>query len=210
MRRRSSILIRAEDHLGDSLGAVFVLEPEKYGDHVIEKLRDYLGEQAQIVKAEVSRDRIEVEVECTAFRAESDRLVDSARGLRRNRLYRSAASTLNEALKLDPLNPYALTAMAEVLHDSENVSEAIDMLIRAREVSGADTPHLLAMLGTYCQKVERTASAIRYFESALALDPRHVGARRELLALGRRPAVAAAKRGSDDAVVVARKPLTKP
>ena len=208
MRRRSSILIRAEDHLGDALGAIFVLEPENYGDHVIEKLRDYLGEHAQIVKAEVSRDRIEVEVECTAFRVESDRLVETARGLRRNRLHRSAASTLEEALKLDPLNPYALIAMAEVLHDSENFSEAIDFLIRARETSGADTPQLLAMLGACCLKVERTASAIRYFESALALDPRHIGARRELLALGRRPAVAA-KREPDGAVVPPRKPLTK-
>ena len=43
------------------------------------------------------------------------------------------------------------------------------------------------MLGTCCLKVERTASAIRYFENALALDPRHVGARRALLGLGRRP-----------------------
>lgn len=185
------------------MGAIFVLEPENYGDHVIDKLRDYLGEHAQIVKAEVSRDRIEVEVECTAFRAESDRLVESARGLRRNRLYRSAASTLNEALKLDPLNPYALMAMAEVLHDSENFSDAVEMLIRAREVSGADTPQLLAMLGACCLKIERTASAIRYFESALALDPRHIGARRELLALGRRSAVAGPKR--EEAIVPPRK-----
>jgi tetratricopeptide (TPR) repeat protein len=205
MRRRSSILIRAEDHLGDSMGAIFVLEPENYGDHVIDKLRDYLGAHAQIVKAEVSRDRIEVEVECTAFRAESDRLVETARGLRKNRLHRSAASTLNEALKLDPLNSYALIAMAEVLHDAENFSDAIEMLIRAREVSGGDTPQLLAMLGACCLKVERTASAIRYFESALALDPRHVGARRELLALGRRPAVAAPKRGPDEAIAPPRK-----
>jgi tetratricopeptide (TPR) repeat protein len=209
MRRRSSILIRAEDHLGDSLGAIFVLEPEQYGDTVIEKLRDYLGEHAQIVKAEVSRDRIEVEVECTVFRTESDRMVETARGLRRNRLHRSAASTLHEALKLDPLNPHALMAMAEVLQDSENFSDAIAMLIRAREASDGDTPQMLAMLGACCLKVERTASAIRYFESALALDPRHVGARRSLLALGRRPAVSSPKRETDEPIPAPRKPQTK-
>jgi tetratricopeptide (TPR) repeat protein len=209
MRRRSSILIRAEDHLGDSLGAIFVLEPEQYGDTVIEKLRDYLGEHAQIVKAEVSRDRIEVEVECTVFRTESDRMVETARGLRRNRLHRSAASTLHEALKLDPLNPYAMMAMAEVLQDLENFSEAVAMLIHAREASESDTPQILAMLGACCLKVERTASAIRYFENALALDPRHVGARRSLLALGRRPAVAPSKRETDEPIPTPRKPQTK-
>jgi tetratricopeptide (TPR) repeat protein len=204
MRRRSSILIRADDHLGDSLGAVFILEPENYGDTVIAKLREYLGAQTHVIKAEVSRDRIEVEVECTSFRAESDRLVDAARGLRKNRLYRSAASSLNEALKLDPLNPHALMAMGEVLQDCENYSDAIAMLIRAREVGGGDTPQLLTMLGECCLTVERTASAIRYFESALALDPRHVGARRALLALGRRPDVP--KSEPDETSARSRKP----
>ena len=206
MRRRSSIIIRADDHLGDSLGATFILEPENYGDTVIEKLREYLGEHTHVIKAEVSRERIEVEVECTSFRAESDRLVDSARGLRRNRLYRSAASSLHEALKLDPLNPHALIAMGEVLQDSEKFSDAIAMLIRAREAAGTDSPQLLTMLGACCLKVERTASAIRYFESALALDPRHVGARRALLALGRRPTLAGSKRESEETAVAPRKP----
>ena len=203
MRRRGSIVIRAEDHLGDSLGAVFILEPENYGDTVIEKLREYLGGQTHVIKAEVSRERIEVEVECTSFRAESDRLVESARGLRKNRLYRSALSSLHEALKLDPLSPHASIAMGEVLQDSENYADAIAMLIRAREVAGADTPQLLTMLGECCLKVERTASAIRYFESALALDPRHVGARRALLALGRRPDV---PKSDPEETVAPRKP----
>ena len=118
MRRRSSIVIRSADHLGDPLGVLFMLEPEQLGETVIEKLRDYLGEHTEVIQAVVSRDRIEVEVECTVFREESDRLVESARGLHKNRLYRSAESTLLEALKLDPLNPHALVALAEVHHDS--------------------------------------------------------------------------------------------
>jgi tetratricopeptide (TPR) repeat protein len=206
MRRRSSILIRAEDHLGDSLGAVFILEPENYGDTVIDKLREYLGEQTHVIKAEVSREKIEVEVECTSFRAESDRLVDSARGLRKNRLYRSAAASLKEALKLDPLNPHALIAMGEVQQDGEAFGDAIAMLIRAREVAGGDSPQLLTALGACCLKVERTASAIRYFEGALALDPRHVGARRALLALGRRPTLTASKREPEETAAAPRKP----
>lgn len=207
MRRHSSIVIRADDHLGDSLGAVFILEPEKSGDVFIEKLREYLGEKVEVVKAEVSREKIEVEVACTAFRAESDRMVDAARGLRKNGLLRSAASMLKDALKLDPLSPHALVAMAEVLQDSENCPEATEMLVRAREVSGSDNPRLLAMLGTACLKIERTASAIRYFESALALDPRHIGARRALLSMGRR--LNLTKRETEAATIAPRKPQIK-
>lgn len=208
-RRRSSIVIRGDDHLGDPLGIIFMLEPEQLGDTVIEKLRDYLGEQTQVIKAVVSRDKIEVEVECAAFPDESDRLVESARGLRKNRLYRSAEATLEEALKLDPLNPQALMALGEVLRDSKQFSEAIAALIRAREASGTDTAQMLAMLGACCLKVERTASAIRYFEGALTLDPRNFSARRSLLALGRKPALATPKRDADKAPPAQRKPQLK-
>jgi tetratricopeptide (TPR) repeat protein len=209
MRRRSSIEIRASDHLGDPLGVIFMLEPEQMGDGVIEKLRDYLGAQVEVTKATVSRDKIEVEVECAALREESDRLVESAAGLKNNHLHRSAESTLGEALKLDPLNPHAWMTLGEVLHESERFSEAIGALVRAREASGADSAHLLAMLGACCLKVERTASAIMYFERALTLDPRHFSARRSLLALGRKPAVATPRREAEDAPAPRRKPQLK-
>jgi tetratricopeptide (TPR) repeat protein len=209
MRRRSAIVIRSDDHLGDLLGAIFVLDAEHLHDTLIEKLHEYFGPQIQVLKAIVSRDKIDIEADCAAFPEESDRLVESARGLRNNRLYRSAESSLREALKLDPLNPHALIALGEVFYDAERFSEAIEMLVRAREVS-LETPQLLAMLGTYCLKVERTASAIRYFENALALDPRHVGARRALLGLGRRPTIAPPKREPDEPAVSARKPQAKP
>ena len=209
MRRRSSIVIRSDDHLGDPIGVIFMLEPEQLGDSVIEKLRDYLGHHTEVMKAVVSRDQIEVEVECAVFREESDRLVEAARGLQDNRLHTSAEATLHEALKLDPLNPNALTALAEVLQDSEKFSEAIAALVRAREASGNDTPQMLAMLGAYCLKVERTASAIMYCERALTLDPRNFSARRSLLALGRRPAIPPSKRASDEATPAHRKPQAK-
>jgi tetratricopeptide (TPR) repeat protein len=209
MRRRSAIVIRSDDHLGDLLGAIFVLDAEHLHDTLIEKLHEYFGPQIQVLKAIVSRDKIDIEADCAAFPEESDRLVESARGLRNNRLYRSAESSLREALKLDPLNPHALIALGEVFYDAERFSEAIEMLVRAREVS-LETPQLLAMLGTYCLKVERTASAIRYFENALALDPRHVGARRALLGLGRRPTIAPPKREPDEPAAPARKPQAKP
>jgi tetratricopeptide (TPR) repeat protein len=209
MRRRSSVVLRADDHLGDALGAVFLLEPENYGDAVIERLRDYLGEYTQVIRAVVSRDKIEVEVECAAFREESDQLVEAAQGLHKNRLHRSAESTLHEALKLDPLNPQALMILGQVLYDSENFSDAIVALIRAREAAGNDTAQLLSMLGACCLKVERTASAIMYFEASLALDPRQISARRALLAMGRRPTIPAPKRETEEPIPAHRKPQIK-
>ena len=209
MRRRSSIEIRAGDHLGDPLGVIFMLEPEQMGEGVIEKLRDYLGAQVEITKAIVSRDKIEVEVECAALREESDRLIESAVGLKNNGLHRSAESTLREALKLDPLNPHAWMTLGEVLQESEKFSEAIGALVRAREASGTDTAQLLALLGACCLKVERTASAIMYFERALTLDPRHFSARRSLLALGRKPTISTPKREADEAPAPRRKPQLK-
>jgi tetratricopeptide (TPR) repeat protein len=209
-RRRSSLVIRAEDHLGDSLGVIFMLEPDQLDEGVIEKLREYLGAQVEISKAVVSRDQIEVEVECAAFRDESDRLIEAARGLRKNRLHRSAESTLLEALKLDPLNPDAFTTLGEVLQESDKFSAAITTLVRAREALGADTAQLLAMLGACCLKVERNASAIIYCERALMLDSRNFSARRTLLALGRKPPVSSSpKREADASLPTHRKPQAK-
>jgi tetratricopeptide (TPR) repeat protein len=199
MRRRTSISIRADDHLGDPLGALFLLEREQIGDGVIDKLRAYLGAKTRVLKATLSRDQIEVEIECMPLREESDRMVDAAAGLKARRLYRSALTTLTDALALDPLNPRALLGMGEVLQASERYAEAAAMLVRAREAAGADSADLLAALGACCLKLERTASAIAYFDRALNLDPRHFSARRALAALGRKPPAARTKRATEEA-----------
>jgi len=112
-------------------------------------------------------------------------------------------------LKLDPLNPYALVTLGEVLQESEKFSEAIAALVRAREASATDTAQMLAMLGACCLKVERTASAIMYCERALMLDSRHFSARRTLLGLGRKPPIAAPMREPDEALTTRRKPQAK-
>jgi tetratricopeptide (TPR) repeat protein len=209
MRKRSSIVIRSDDHLGDSLGMLFLLEPAQLGDTVIEKLREYLGDKIQVIKAEVSREKIEVEVETVGFRDESDRLVEATAGLRRNRLYRSAEPMLEDALKLDPLNPRAMIAMGEVYQASEKYSEAVAMLIRAREASPNDTADLFAMIGACCLKAGRNAAAIAYLERAVSLDSRQFSARRALIGLGRKPVVAAVKREPTDATPAQRKPHVK-
>ncbi len=194
MRHRSSIVIRSEDHFGDPVGVIFLLEPEQLGDTVIEKLRDYFGGKIQVLKAVVSRDKIEVDLESPNLREESDRLVEAAAGLVKNRLYRSAESMLENAIQIDPLNPRASLALGEVYQAREKYPEAIAMLVRSREASGTDTPELLATLGTCCLKAERTAAAIKYLERAVILDPRHFSARRWLLALVRKPEIPATER----------------
>ena len=209
MRRRGSILIRSEDHLGDPLGVIFMLEADQIGDSVIEKLRDYLGQHIEVIKAVVSRDKIEVEVEYEELREESDRLVEAARGLQSKQLFRSAEATLDEALKLAPLNHGALMALAEVLQDAKKFPEAIAVIIRARETAEGDTAQVLAMLGACCLKVERTAAAIIYCERALALDPRNFSARRSLLAMGRRPNLIPSRREQEETIAARRKPQVK-
>jgi tetratricopeptide (TPR) repeat protein len=204
MRRRRSISIRADDHLSDPLGALFLLEPEQISDTVIDKLCAYLGPKTRVLKATLSRDRLEVEVECLELNDESNRMVEAAAGLRTKRLYRSAISMLRDALALDPLNPRALFAMGEALQGSERYAEAAAMMVRAREAAGSDSADLLAALGACCLKLERTAAAIAYFEAALALDPRHFSARRAFAALGRKPPALRARPPADDS------PLKKP
>ncbi len=197
MRWRSSIVIRGEDHLADALGAIFLLEAERAGDAAIEKLRDYLGARTRVLKATISRDRVEVEVESTGLREEADRLVAAAAGLSARGLYRLAEPALREALKLDPLNPRALRELGKALHECEEFSAAIAILVRARETAGVDDAELLAMLGACCVKVERNAAAAVYFEHALELEPRHFAARRALIALGRAPAPRARPRARE-------------
>ncbi|MBZ5704008.1 MAG: tetratricopeptide repeat protein [Acidobacteriia bacterium] len=195
MRRPSSIVIRCGDHLGEPLSAIF-LAPEQLGDSVIERLRDYFGKEVRVLKAVVSHDRIEVEVESFGLTEESNRLVDAAAGLRANRLYRSAHSVLQDALKLDPFSGRALALLGEVYQAEGRYSETLATLVRAREISG-DRADLLAAMGACCIKLERTASAVAYLERALELDPQHFPARRALSALGRKPPSPKAKRGPE-------------
>ena len=116
---------------------------------------------------------------------------------------------LEDALKLDPLNPRAMIAMGEVYLASERYSEAVAMLIRAREASPNDTADLFAMIGACCLKAERSAAAIAYLERAVSLDSRQFSARRALIGLGRKPVVAAVKREPSDAAPAQRKPHVK-
>jgi tetratricopeptide (TPR) repeat protein len=187
-RVRQRIRLLRDDHLGDSLGAIFLdASPEKH-DAIIERLREYLGVRVRILKAEIATDCIEVEAEVRALPEESRRLAAAADDLRRKGAPRNAAALFHEALELDPLGREASLGLGLLLAGMERFDEALVMLKRARE-AGPDDVELLYALGSVCLRLERTASAISYLERAFELHPRHFGVRRALIELGRRPQV---------------------
>jgi tetratricopeptide (TPR) repeat protein len=179
------VLLR-DDHIGDSLGAIFLDPSPEKGDEIISRLRDYLGEAVRVIHAEVTSERIEVEVEVRALVEEANRLAAAANDLSRKGVKRNAIALFRQALDLDPLNRDALHGLGLLLADLSHHSEALAMLKLARE-SGPETADLLHALGRVCMQAERVASAICYLEKGCELDPSHFGVRRALTELGRRP-----------------------
>jgi tetratricopeptide (TPR) repeat protein len=195
MRRKSLIVIRSEDHVGDPLGVLFLVGPEELGDRVDEKLASYLGARIRILKAVITSSRIEVEVDSLGLSEESDRMLEAAARLCANGLNRPAQSILRDALKLDPLNVRAMAMLGDALLATGEPAEALRMLVRAREVAG-DSADLLARMADCCLKIERRIAAIAYLERALEIDPRHFSARRAIRALGRKPPAMRVRRDS--------------
>src|ERR1700689_3800464 len=61
------IVIRREDHIGDTLGFVFLEAGGGDHDMIIERLREYLGPRIRILKAEIGLERIEIEAGVRGF-----------------------------------------------------------------------------------------------------------------------------------------------
>ena len=56
-RGRRTLVLRREDHIGDTLGLAFLEAPESAGEAILARVRAYLGVKVKILKAEVSRER---------------------------------------------------------------------------------------------------------------------------------------------------------
>lgn len=186
MRRRKVLTIWRDDHVGDIIGRIFLDAAGQGEDGIIDCLRQYLGIKAKILKAELMRDRLTVEVESRGFGEESTRLAAAAHSLSLKGARRNAQSLFYEALQMDPLNEDALLGLGTLLADLERYEEALPILKRAREVAG-DRVELLQALGHVCHRLERIPRAIAYFERALELQPNDPGTRRALATLGRLP-----------------------
>ncbi len=181
----ASIVIRREDHIGDSLGFIF-LEADNDHDAIIERLREYLGPRIRILKAEIGVERIEVEAGGRRFAEEAARLAEAAQGLRRKGASRNAMAHFKEALALDPLNVMALCGLSALLAARDDYSGAFTMLCKARE-AGGDSAAVLHELGRVAARMGRIATAIVYLERACELAPDDLAIRRTLADLGRKP-----------------------
>jgi tetratricopeptide (TPR) repeat protein len=186
VRQHRRIRIMRDDHIGDQLGALFLGVTAEQQDSILARLGEYLGKRVRIIKAEISNDCAEVEVEVQVWEEEANRLAATAIDLLSKGLRRSAQALLREALELDPLNAAAATGLGTLLADREQYNEALAVLKLARE-AGPESAALMLALGRVCIKTERTASAITYLERAYEIDPSNFAVRRALAELGRKP-----------------------
>ena len=181
-RNLQTLTIRREDHVGDPIAIAWLAPAETVSDTIIERLRDYLGPRVRIVKAEISRDVIEVEVETRGWTDEATRLARAARDLFQKGGKRNALSMCQEALAMDSLNADAMIAKGIILADLERDQEALDAFKHAREFGASGIEVMLAMM--HCAvRLGRLGSAAQYAEEVLRLDPRNLEARRNLKAM---------------------------
>ncbi|HXW83590.1 MAG TPA: hypothetical protein VEJ86_04245, partial [Candidatus Binataceae bacterium] len=150
---------------------------------ILARVGAYLGARLKILRAEVSRARIEVEVEARGWQEEGARLSAAAADLLRKGAPKAAAGLAREALALDPLSADALVTLGRALIARGEYQPALDPLRRAREMGGEQLEVLLA-LAQAATAAERMATATAYLQAALAVDPRCFIARRALAQLG--------------------------
>jgi tetratricopeptide (TPR) repeat protein len=189
------VIILRDDHIGDTLGAIFLDPSPQHEDWIIGLLRNYLGHRVRIVKIDLMADHAELDVEVQAFADEAARLVAAAADLRAKGAPRNALELFRQALELDPLSQSAALGTGLLLGELERPGEALVMLRRARE-SGPENADVLYAMGQAALRLERIASAIVYLERAFELSPGHFAARRALTDLGRRPTSAQRSRSS--------------
>jgi len=184
-RRRRSLAIRREDHIGDPIGIAFLESAETDGDAVLERIREYLGSKLKLIKAEISHDEITVEVESRGWREEGARMTAAAKELYAKGVKRGALQMYRDAVELDPLNTEAILLLGLALTEQEKFGEAFSALKRAREF-GAETVELLCAMGLCAGRLDRRAAAAAYYEQVLKVEPRNFVARSAIRALGGR------------------------
>lgn len=184
-RERQTVVIRREDHVGDPISIAWLVPAETLGDAIVGRLHDYLGRRVRIKKAEISRDTIEVQVEVRGWREEANRLASAARDLSEKGAKRGALAMCREALELDSLSVEAMTAMGTILAALGKDEEALDAFQHAREYGDEGVSVVLAMLECAI-RLGWLASAERYAQEALRLDPGNLQARDALHSIKQR------------------------
>jgi tetratricopeptide (TPR) repeat protein len=185
-RRLQTIVIRRDDHIGDSIGLAFLEPAESAAESIMERLGAYLGPRVKILTAEISRDQIEVDIEAQGWPEEAARLSAAARDLYLKGARRNALAMFHEAIALDPMGGDAMAAYGMSLVEQESDALGLEVLKRARELGAAGAAVLLAMARAAARQ-DRRGAAIGYLEAVLELEPKNFAARRAMKALGRNP-----------------------
>jgi tetratricopeptide (TPR) repeat protein len=189
-RRNRTLVIRRDDHIGDAIGLAFLEAPETAAETIIERLREYLGPRVKILKAEISRGQIEVEVESRGWSEEAARMAAAARDLFLKGGRRNALAMFQDAVALDPMCAEAMAAHGMSLVENEADAEGLETLKRARELGSGGAEVLLAMARA-AARMDRRGAAIGYLEAVLEVEPKNFAARRAMKAMGRSPRPAA-------------------
>ena len=179
-RRRQTITIRREDHIGDPIAVIWLTDADE--DSIIERLRDYLGPRIRIVKAELSRDKVEVEVDNRGWRDEASRLASAARDLFTKGVKRNSLAMCREALELDPLSSGAMTLQGTILAALGRDKDALEAFKQARELGSTGIEVTLAMMQCAIN-LDRLGAAAAYAHEVLSIEPRNLTARRGLKAI---------------------------
>jgi tetratricopeptide (TPR) repeat protein len=182
MRHRRTLTIRRDDHTGEPIAALFLVSDMEL-DPQLRLVRDHLGPKLNILRLDLSLDRLEVEVEYTAHPREASHLAEAAAAIALKGAPRIALNLLKESLEMDPLNPHAILALAAAQVDLGRDRDALVTLRRAREING-DTPDLLRSLATVSLRLDLKRPAIEYLQLALELAPNDRSLTRMLAVLG--------------------------
>lgn len=89
----------------------------------------------------------------------------------RNENLEEAEVLIRRALELDPENPAYLDSLGWVFYRQGRYEEALTELLRAASSGEAPDPVILEHVGDACEKLNRLAEALQYWQKALQLDP---------------------------------------
>ncbi|MGH7865312.1 MAG: tetratricopeptide repeat protein [Candidatus Binataceae bacterium] len=190
MRRQLKIVLRREDHIGEPLGIAFLEIVDGQGDAMLARVGEYLGAKARILRADISRDSIEVHIESRAWHDEAQKLAVAAAELFQKGAKRNATAMFREALQLDPFNAGVLRQVGIAHLSDQRYADALGSLRRAREAGDESVEVLLAM-ARCASALERHSTAVGYLRRALEIDPKNFSARRTLRALDQKERVPA-------------------
>lgn len=185
MRQRRTLTIRRDDHLEDSLGAIFFDPGAGDSGEILERLRSYLGPGVTLLRADIGTKTASVRVRADGFPDESERMRAEAEKIWKAGGRRAAIAMIRDAFALDVLSAAAAATLGAFMLEAGTPAEASSALKRARELGGDSAP-LLRNLARACIAMGRKSTAVAYLRAADELGPNDFQTLRMLDQLGYR------------------------